>query len=237
MTGRAGRPDDRRTLSAGRHPRLYVALLGMFGLSAAVAINAPSAARACAPVSPAPVSAGAATDQSTGPAAECDAGQQTPRAGGGRGARKPLARISADPGQPVVAATPSTLTAATITMTGLRFDGVVDLPTNGGTVTALKLTMDRVVTDDVLLRSSMPTDRTMPLTTDRLTIQGDVALYATRIVGQLLGIEIELTPHQPLPDGISTKVPNPITVTEPAIDLAFVTGNMLTARQRLKARR
>ncbi|MEU7934459.1 hypothetical protein [Micromonospora echinofusca] len=146
----------------------------------------------------------------------------------------PLPRIAPDPGQPVVAAVPSKLTGSKVTMYGLRFEGIVDLPTADGRLRALKFTMDRAVTDDFLLRAPGPAGRTMRFATDELTVQGDVAFYATRFVGRLLGVEITLTPDLPLPDGLPVTSPVPITFTDPAMDLAYVSSDTLTAQPALK---
>ncbi|WP_130335085.1 hypothetical protein [Micromonospora kangleipakensis] len=147
-------------------------------------------------------------------------------------AGKPLPLIPADPGQPVVAETLSTVTASTVTMTGLRIRGIVDLPTTGGTLRTLKFSMDRAITDDFLLRAPGPAGRTMRFATDRLTLTGEVAVYATRFVGRLLGVTITLTPDLPFPDGIPST--SPITISDPAIDLAFMNSHSLTARPALK---
>ncbi|PWU57782.1 hypothetical protein DLJ47_01445 [Micromonospora sp. S4605] len=147
---------------------------------------------------------------------------------------KPLPRIAAEPGQPVVAATPSKLTGSKVTMTGLRFDGIVDLPTDDGSLRALKFSMQQAVTDDFLLRSPGPAGRTMRFATNQLTVRGDVAFYATRFAGKILGIKVTLTPDLPLPDGLPITSPIPLTFTEPVMDLAFVTCDTLTARPALK---
>ncbi|MEW2379264.1 hypothetical protein AB0883_24630 [Micromonospora sp. NPDC047812] len=149
-------------------------------------------------------------------------------------AGEPLPRVAPDPGQPVVAAVPSKLTGSKVTMDGLRFEGIVDLPTADGSLRVLKFTMDRAVTEDFLLRAPGPADRTMRFATDELTVQGDVAFYATRFVGRLLGIKITLTPDLPFPDGLPVTSPVPITFTEPAMELAFVTSDTLTARPALE---
>ncbi|MEV4664364.1 hypothetical protein AB0J85_20735 [Micromonospora echinofusca] len=147
---------------------------------------------------------------------------------------EPLPRIAPDPGQPVVAAVPSKLTGSKVTMYGLRFEGIVDLPTADGSLRTLKFTMDRAVTDDFLLRAPGPAGRTMRFATDELTVQGDVAFYATRFAGRLLGVEITLTPDLPLPDGLPVTSPVPITFTDPAMDLAYVSSDALTAQPALK---
>ncbi|WP_319460433.1 DUF6114 domain-containing protein [Micromonospora sp. RTP1Z1] len=145
-----------------------------------------------------------------------------------------LPRIAADPGQPKVAEKPSKLTGSKVTMTGLRFDGIVELPTANGTLKALKFSMARAVTDDFKLVADGSAGRNQQYVTDRLTVQGDVAFYSTRFVGRLLGITITLTPDLPFPAGIPVTSPIPITFTDPVIDLAFVTSDTLTARPTLK---
>ncbi|MGW1059455.1 DUF6114 domain-containing protein [Micromonospora rubida] len=149
-------------------------------------------------------------------------------------AGKPLPRIAAEPGQPRVAAEPSKLTGSEVTMTGLRFEGIVELDTGAGKLRALKFSMDKAVTDDFLLQAGGPGGKTTRYATDRLTVQGDVAFYATRFVGRLLGIKITLSPDLPFPDGIPITSPIPITFTDPVIDLAYVDSDVLTAKPELK---
>ncbi|MFF0172320.1 DUF6114 domain-containing protein [Micromonospora profundi] len=146
---------------------------------------------------------------------------------------KPLPRIAPDPGLPRVAQTPSKLTGSTVTMTGLRFEGITDLETQKGTLKVLKFSMKEAVTDDFLLTADGPQGRTQRYATDRLTVRGDVAFYSTRFVGKLAGIKITLTPDLPFPDGLPVTVPIPVSFTDPVIDLAYVTSNTLTARPAL----
>ncbi|SCG59288.1 DUF6114 domain-containing protein [Micromonospora coxensis] len=145
-----------------------------------------------------------------------------------------MPRIAPEPGQPRVAERPSKLTGSKVTMTGLRFEGIVDLPTANGTLKALKFSMAKAVTDDFKLVADGPAGRRQQYVTDRLTVQGDVAFYAARFSGKLLGIRITLTPDLPFPDGIPITSPIPITFTDPQIDLAFVDSDTLTARPALR---
>ncbi|MGB2569199.1 DUF6114 domain-containing protein [Micromonospora citrea] len=147
---------------------------------------------------------------------------------------KLMPRIAPEPGQPKVAERPSKLTGSKVTMTGLRFEGIVDLPTANGTLKALKFSMAKAVTDDFKLVADGPAGRRQQYVTDRLTVQGDVAFYAARFSGKLLGIRITLTPDLPFPDGIPITSPIPITFTDPEIDLAFVDSDTLTARPDLR---
>ncbi|MFC4146831.1 DUF6114 domain-containing protein [Micromonospora mangrovi] len=145
-----------------------------------------------------------------------------------------MPKIAPEPGQPKVAQQPSKLTGSKVTMTRLRFDGIVELPTANGTLKALKFSMAKAVTDDFVLVADGPAGRHQKYATDRLTVQGDVAFYATRFVGRLLGIKITLTPELPFPNGIPITSPIPITFTDPVIDLAFVDSDTLTARPALE---
>ncbi|NYF55845.1 DUF6114 domain-containing protein [Micromonospora purpureochromogenes] len=146
---------------------------------------------------------------------------------------KLLPRIAPEPGQPKVAQKPSKLTGSSVTMSSLRFEGIVDLPTANGTLKALKFSMSKAVTDDFKLVADGPAGRNQQYVTDRLTVQGDVAFYATRFVGRLLGIKLTLTPDLPFPDGIPVTLPISVTFTDPVIDLAFVDCRTLTARPAL----
>ncbi|MFJ6199841.1 DUF6114 domain-containing protein [Micromonospora sp. NPDC092111] len=171
------------------------------------------------------------TPTATRSGATCTPGRPT-RPGTVRPGRL-LPRIAPEPGQPRVARRPSKLTGSTVTMTGLRFEGIVDLPTSDGPLEALKFSMDKAVTADFTLVADGPAGRHQQYVTDELTVQGDVAFYATRFVGRLLGIKITLTPDLPFPDGIPITSPIPITFTDPAIDLAFVDSDTLTAKPSL----
>ncbi|MFD2766768.1 DUF6114 domain-containing protein [Micromonospora eburnea] len=147
---------------------------------------------------------------------------------------KPLPRIAADPDQPQVAVKPAKLTGSKLAMTGLRFEGITELPTENGPLKCLKFTMAKAVTDDFVLQADGPAGRTQRYVTDQLTVEGDVAFYTTRFVARFEGIKVTLTPDLPLPDGIPITLPLKITFTEPVIDLAFVDSNTLTAKPALK---
>ncbi|SCL27706.1 hypothetical protein GA0070624_3555 [Micromonospora rhizosphaerae] len=236
MLRRAGGPEGASPGPGRRDPRFFamlIGLLGLLGCAAAVALAAPDPALACAPATDVPPSIEAATARPTVPATDCTTQKPTPSPGG-VGVRKRLPWIAAEPGQPVVAATPSKLTGSAMTITGLRIEGIVDLPVTEGTLKALKFTVDHAVIDHFLLRSPGPAGKTMRFATDRLTVQGDFAFYATHFSGRLLGIEITLTPELPLPGVIPMTSASPITFTDPAIDLAYVTSEMLAARPKLK---
>jgi hypothetical protein len=147
--------------------------------------------------------------------------------------------IAPDPGQPPVASPPSRVTGSTVTMDGLHVVGVVELGTAAGTLRALKFTMRRVVTDDFVLRAPAHGGRSMRYVTERLTVEGNVVLYATRLVGRLTvaggpDVPVTLTPDRPLPGGLPVAPAGPVTFRDAELDLAVITGDVLTARPALK---
>ncbi|MEU1686198.1 DUF6114 domain-containing protein [Micromonospora sp. NPDC005707] len=202
--------------------------------SAPAAAEAPAAApTGSATATPKP--SGSATTKPSAPAkpdADCDKPAPTKPKPVEEG--KPLPKLAADPDQPIVADPPSKLTGSKVTMTGLRFEGIVELPTRDGTLKCLKFTMDKAVTEDFTLLASGPAGKHQRYVTDRLTVEGDVAFYATRFVGRFLGIKITLTPDLPFPDGLPITSPIPLDFTDPVIDLAYENSKSLTARPVLK---
>ncbi|PWU45289.1 hypothetical protein DLE60_06050 [Micromonospora globispora] len=186
-----------------------------------------------APPSGSPTPSGRPTATPRTASGPCPAPKPAPSRSGEVAAGRPLPRIAAEPGQPRVAAQPSKLTGSKVTMTGLRFDGIVELPTATGNLRALKFSMKKAVTDDFVLQADGPGNKTARYVTDQLTVKGDVAFYATRFVGRLLGLKITLTPDLPFPDGIPITSPIPITFTDPVIDLAYVDSDTLTGKPTL----
>lgn len=135
----------------------------------------------------------------------------------------PVVRVDPDPGQPRVAR-PSRLTGTKVTMVGLSYDGVVDLPAADGAIRALKFSMSRSVTDDFELRIPGPGSKTTSLRSSALKVEGDVHFYASRFHGKLLGIPLTFTPDSPPPLTL------PIMVFgDPDIQLVYVECHTLTA--------
>ncbi|MFG2110477.1 DUF6114 domain-containing protein [Micromonospora chersina] len=185
----------------------------------------PSAGTVGTPAAPAPTATGA-------PAPTCAPAK--PSRPGKVEEGEIMPKIAPEPGQPKVAEQPSKLTGSKVTMTGLRFEGIVELPTRNGTLKCLKFTMDKAVTEDFTLLAGGPAGKAQRYVTDRLTVEGDVSFYATRFAGRLLGIKITLTPDLPFPDGLPITSPLPISFTDPVIDLAYENSRSLTARPVLK---
>jgi hypothetical protein len=141
-------------------------------------------------------------------------------------ATTPAKHLTAAAGQPNVAAKPSRMTGSTVTMTNLMFQGVVDLPTAGGTITVLKFTMDQSVTDDFLLHVYGPNGNDVEMAAKKLTVKTDVVFYASRFQGKLLGlVPVDYTPTNP-----PLAIPQPlIFFTDPDIQLVWVNSDALTA--------
>jgi len=126
--------------------------------------------------------------------------------------------------QGYVQATPGTMTADTLTMTGLTYDGNIDLPTKNGTITVMQFSMD----------SSTSTPFELDVTTkgitsktksSKLTVSGHVKFYATEIKGNVLGLlPADYTPTNPPPI-----VPPELFFTNVTIGLVNVVCDTLTA--------
>jgi hypothetical protein len=135
----------------------------------------------------------------------------------------PVVRLDAEPGQPKVSPA-SRLTGSRVTMVGLSYDGVVELPMAQGTVRALKFSMDSSVTDDFELRTPGPRGAITSLKSSALTVEGNVKFYASRFHGTLLGIPLTFTPDSPPPLTLPVMV-----FGDPDIQLVFVDCDVLRA--------
>jgi hypothetical protein len=135
----------------------------------------------------------------------------------------PAIRAAAEQGQPRVAR-PSRLTGSRVSMFGLSYDGVAELPTATGTIRALRFSMDRSVTNDFELLTPGPNGSTVSLKSSALSVEGNVRFYATRFSGTLIGIRLTFTPDSPPPLTL------PIMIFgDPDIQLAYVACERLGA--------
>jgi len=92
----------------------------------------------------------------------------------------------------------SGLTAATLTMRGARYDGVVECPTADGAQRYIRLSMSQAdVVDGELWFEDAGTRMSLGLPTMNLT--GDVRLHVTRMHVRILGIPLTFTPDFPPP--------------------------------------
>jgi hypothetical protein len=116
------------------------------------------------------------------------------------------------------------MTAGTLTMSGLSFDGIVELPTVNGPLRTLRFSMNRSVSSPFELR--VPTSGpTLSLTSSALTVQGHVRFYSSRFQGNLFGlIPVVFTPDSPPP-----LILPELLFTDANIQLVFVDCEVLTA--------
>lgn len=146
--------------------------------------------------------------------------QSSPKACGPGSVRK----LAVDPGQPPVNVNPSIMTAGLLTMSGLSFDGVVELPTAKGPLRTLRFSMNKSVSSPFELR--VPTSsRTLSLTSSTLTVQGHVKFYASRFAGKLFG----LFPMVFTPDSPPRVILPELLFTDANIQLVFVDSDTLIA--------
>jgi len=181
---------------------------------------APSSAPAPVPSSAAPATTAPAPPVTT--TGTCTTGTGTPTSASPRAAVK----LAPAAGQPPVAAGTATLTAATLAMQGLRYDGVVDLPRRDGTVvTVLRFSMSSAAHTTFKLDTAGAGGDRIVLTAATLTVSGNVTFYCTSFSAFLLGtIPIDFTPINP-----PVAVPPAMTVDRATIGLVYAVADQLTA--------
>ncbi|MEV0455685.1 DUF6114 domain-containing protein [Catellatospora methionotrophica] len=139
----------------------------------------------------------------------------------------PAPVIKAARGQQAVAERPGLMTGSRVTMYGLAFDGIVELPTkDGGTVRTLRFSMDKSDTSDFRLRVYGKDGVVTDITTPKLTVAGDrVYFYTSRFRGKALGVlDVDYTPDSP-----PLLTPPLVFFTDPMIDLVYVDSPELRA--------
>jgi hypothetical protein len=127
-------------------------------------------------------------------------------------------------GQPFVAKQPSILRADVMTMDGLTYDGVAELPHKDGTkVKVLAFTMKNSVSTPFQLDT--PGAGKLLLTkSSKLTVEGNVKFYTTKFSANVLGLlPLTFTPSFPPPP-----IPLPGFYTRCTIELVYVQSNGLT---------
>jgi hypothetical protein len=116
------------------------------------------------------------------------------------------------------------MTASKLTMSGLTYDGNVDLPTKSGTLTVMEFSMDSSTSTpfELDVTAGGVTSKTK---SSSLTVSGNVKFYATEIKGNVLGVlPADYTPTNPPP-----LVPSELFFTDVTIGLANVVCDKLTA--------
>jgi Family of unknown function (DUF6114) len=133
--------------------------------------------------------------------------------------------IAAAGGQPVVEGTPSIQTASTLTMTGLSYDGNVDLPTKSGTIKVMQFSMDSSTSTPFELDVTTKGQVTR-IKSSSLTVSGNVKFYTTEIKGNVLGV----LPQDYTPDNPPPVTPPLLFFTDVTIGLVDVVCDKLTAK-------
>ncbi|MCT9928837.1 DUF6114 domain-containing protein [Planotetraspora sp. A-T 1434] len=127
-----------------------------------------------------------------------------------------------------VAVEAAAVRAPSLTMTGMKFHGVVEMPAATGTVKMLRFTMDKAV----LVEPQQTMGRTT-LVGSTFTFEGDVVICTTKMTGKLLGIPQEFTADKPNVLVKALKlVPSlsvPLTMTDIESEQPYVTADSLRA--------
>ncbi|MEJ3742267.1 DUF6114 domain-containing protein [Actinomycetes bacterium KLBMP 9797] len=195
--------------------------------------SAPARAEPAAATSPAPSATPSATSSAPEPCAPDPSGSPGPEET--EEPENPDVKVIPPPDDvPPVNETPSRQTGSKLTMYGLRFDGVTELPTvDGGAMRVLQFSMAKAVTDNFELRPTIPDSKTMSLKSNPLTVEGHVRFFATSFKGKLGG----LVPDESTPDKPSVllieklELPIPVFYTDVEVQLAYVDCDKLTARE------
>ena len=134
--------------------------------------------------------------------------------------------LTDDPdGIPYVAAKPGLMEVDLLTMYNSTYDGVVDMPVQGGgSYKALKFSMDKAVNKPFSLTIDEANGGQTVTTSAELTTTGTVKFYTSRFEGKLFGlIPVVFTPDQPPPLTLPV-----LWFTDAKIQLSFVRCDTLT---------
>ncbi|MFI5890333.1 DUF6114 domain-containing protein [Actinoplanes sp. NPDC051513] len=126
---------------------------------------------------------------------------------------------------PVVAKKPGLMEVDSLTMYDSTYDGVVDMPTDGGgSYKALKFSMDKAVNKPFSLTIDEVNGSQTKITSKELTTTGTVKFYTSRFEGKLFGvIPVVFTPESPPPLTLPI-----LWFTNAKIQLSFVRCDTLT---------
>ncbi|MEU7886284.1 DUF6114 domain-containing protein [Microbispora bryophytorum] len=135
---------------------------------------------------------------------------------------------SSPPGAVTVATETAAVRAPSLTMTGMKFTGVVEMPTATGAVKMLRFTMDKAV-----LEQPRQTMGPTTLTGSTFTFEGNVVICTTKMTAKLLGVPQEFTADHPnLLVRALKLVPSlnvPLTMTDVVSEQPYVTADSLRA--------
>jgi hypothetical protein len=186
--------------------------------------------KAADPPAPAPAPSASSTKPAPAPSCPSSGGgtsKPKPKPGSGTGAK----RLAVPAGQPMVNQVASTQLSALLVQTFVTFDGVVDLPVQGGTLRALQFSLASATSTPFELRVPVG-NQTLSIKSSKLSVTGHVKFFATRVQGLIgvkigdipIGIRVDFTPEKPPP-----LVPPFIFFTDAEVQLAFVQADSLSA--------
>ncbi|MDV6012362.1 hypothetical protein [Haloechinothrix sp. LS1_15] len=129
---------------------------------------------------------------------------------------------------PVVPEIPTTITASKLSLSGLCYDGVVELPTVNGPVESLKFKASSLRIDDATI--SLPDDPAIRIDTPRVHVDtafGErTELYLRRLTGKmidgLITYEVDYSPENPPPASFPWMSFTDVTVGLHALDGAEI---------------
>jgi hypothetical protein len=197
--------------------KLFGSLGKLLGITPDAAPAAPQAAPAAAPT-PTPTKPGTAPKPlpGCGPSSPAPAKPPGPR------------QLAVPPGQPLVNKVPSKQITAKLSQADLTFDGVVDLPVQGGTLRTLQFSLSSSTSTPFELQVPGPSG-TFSIKSSQLTVSGHVRLFVTRIQGKLDIFGIPTLPVDYTPDSPPLIVPKNVTFDDATVQLVFVHCDKLTA--------
>lgn len=123
----------------------------------------------------------------------------------------------------------SGLTADSLTMTGARYDGVVECPTDEGMQRYIRLSMSTADLDNGELWFEDAGTR-MSLDLPTLSMDGEVTMHVTRMHVRLLGIPITFTPDFPPPLLLPFMIVTDVDVDSPMAETDLMVIPDLNAR-------
>jgi hypothetical protein len=118
----------------------------------------------------------------------------------------------------------SSITAGTVLMTGLSYDGVADVQTATGTVPMLVFSMSSMTLSGGTVLTVSENGHAYVTNDSSLDFRGNVVLYTTRISGRLLGATVTFTPQAPPPLVLPT-----MTFTDVVTDQPLTRANSFQA--------
>ena len=136
-----------------------------------------------------------------------------------------LGKVASADDIPLVAKKPGKMEVDSLTMYKSTYDGVVDMPVQGGgSFRALKFSMDKAVNKPFTLTIDEPTGGTTVISSKELITDGTVRFYTPEFKGKLYGVfPVTFTPDSPPPLTLPV-----LWFTDVTIQLAYVRSDVLT---------